>query len=81
MFRCTTQETACTVREIYRRMDSSSLTLCEEHAPCLYETEVGTVCLETEHPVMVEPFAEVPALGRFVLERAGHIVAGGVTAC
>lgn len=79
-FRCNTQETACAVTRISQRMDSSSLAFCEEDAPRLYETEIGHVVITTDHPVLIESFARTPALGRFVLERDGAIVAGGVVA-
>jgi translation elongation factor TU len=79
-FRCNTQDAPCTVSAILQRLDSSSLAFSEENAPCLYETEIGHVVLATDTPVIVEPFAVTPALGRFVLEREGAIVAGGVIA-
>ena len=80
-FRCNTQEVACTVSLIQQRMDSSSLELCEEQARCLYETEIGVVRIAAAQPVLIEPFAEIASLGRFVLERHGTIVAGGVSTC
>jgi bifunctional enzyme CysN/CysC len=81
IFRCNTQETPCRISRIARRMDSSSLAVCEENARHLEETEIGEVCIATEQPVLIESFAEIPALGRFVLERGSAIVAGGVYTC
>jgi len=78
--RCTTQETPCRIIRIARRIDSSTLELLEEDAGVLKETEVGEVVIETEAPVITEPYAEIPELGRFVLERHNTIVAGGVIA-
>lgn len=80
-FRCNTQETPCRVSRIERRMDSSSLAVCEENALRLYETEIGALLISTAQPVLIESFAEIPALGRFVLERGSAIVAGGVSTC
>ncbi|MHB9131009.1 MAG: GTP-binding protein [Armatimonadota bacterium] len=80
-FRCNTQETPCRVTRILQRMDSSSLAFCEEDAPRLYETEIGQVEIATDSPVLIESFARIPALGRYVLERNGEIVAGGVVTC
>jgi len=79
-FRCTTQEVPCRITRIERRIDSSTLELLEENADVLKETEVGEVIIETDTPVITEPFADIPELGRFVLERGNTIVAGGVTA-
>ena len=77
-FRCTTQEISCRIANIARRIDSSTLELLEENAGVLKETEVGEVVIETDAPVITEPYAEIPELGRFVLERNNTIVAGGI---
>lgn len=78
VFRCNTQDVPCRVGAITRRVDSSTSALLEEHAHALYDTEVGEVVIETVQPVLVRPFAEMPELGRFVLERGPHIVSGGI---
>jgi translation elongation factor EF-1alpha len=39
---------------------------------------VGHVSLRTSSAVVVERFADVPELGRFVLVRRGETVAGGI---
>jgi sulfate adenylyltransferase subunit 1 (EFTu-like GTPase family) len=80
VFRCNTQDAPCTVTAISRRIDSSTSALLEEHAALLHDTEVGEVIIETTHPVLVKPFAAMPELGRFVLERGSDIVAGGIIA-
>jgi sulfate adenylyltransferase subunit 1 (EFTu-like GTPase family) len=80
VFRCATQDAACRVTRILQRMDSSSLAFSEADAPRLYETEIGQVEIATDPPVLIESFARIPALGRFVLERNGDIVAGGIIA-
>lgn len=81
VFRCNTQETSCRVTSILQRMDSSSLAFCDEDAPRLFETEIGHVAIASDAPVLIESFATIPALGRFVLERHGEIVAGGIITC
>jgi translation elongation factor EF-1alpha len=40
--------------------------------------ELGTVRISAEIPVVVEPFALLPGLGRFVLERAGRPAGFGI---
>lgn len=77
-FRLTTQETACKVISISRRIDSSTLEIIEENSNKLCEHEVGEVTIEPREPVAVENFNYIPALGRFVLERDNTIVAGGI---
>ncbi len=77
-FRCTTQELPCRVSSIARRMDSSTLETLEEHPTTLEDTEVAELVLETDRPVVVEEHDFIPELGRFVLERHGDVVAGGI---
>jgi sulfate adenylyltransferase subunit 1 (EFTu-like GTPase family) len=78
VFRCNTQDAPCRIAKISKRIDSSTSELLEENANALNESEVGEVIIETEQPVIVENFMEIPELGRFVLEWVGIIVAGGV---
>ena len=77
-FRANTQETTCTVKEITRRIDSSTLDVIEEKATALNENEVGEMLIECDKPVSFELFRFIPELGRFVLERGNDIVAGGI---
>jgi len=76
--RANTQERRCVVKEIRRRLNSSTLDTIEEGARALAETEVGEIIIETEHPLAFEFFSFIPELGRFVLERGNDIVAGGI---
>ena len=77
-FRCTTQQSFCTVKSITRRIDSSSLKILGTNDSFLNNTEVGELLIETEKPVFVEKHAEIPQMGQFVLERNQNVVAGGI---
>jgi sulfate adenylyltransferase large subunit len=76
--RCSTQEKACSVGAIRERVDSSTLEHTERDADALEETEVGELSINTQSPIVVEKFQEVPELGRFVLLRGRDVVAGGI---
>lgn len=76
--RANTQERRCVIREIRRRIDSSTLDALEENAGVLNETEVGEVVIEMGRPLAFELFSFIPEMGRFVLERGNDIVAGGI---
>lgn len=78
VFRCNTQSATCRISRIEKRIDSSTLKVLEERACFLGETEIGEVLLETEKPVLIEKFSDIPALGRFILEKNGITVAGGI---
>ncbi len=76
-FRCTTQETGCTLEKIVERIDTTTLEkMAGDYS--LRKTEIGKVILEFERPIALERFTALPELGRFVLEQHGEIVAGGV---
>ncbi len=75
---CATQETGINIKKISNRIDSSSLEQISSEADSLKETEIATVEINTDDPIMVEDFNKIPELGRFVLMRNGSVVAGGI---
>jgi len=78
IFKCATQETACKVEKIMKKIDSSDLSVKGENASSLEETEVGYVIIKTENPVAIDNFNEIEELGRFVLVSGYDVVAGGI---
>jgi sulfate adenylyltransferase large subunit len=75
--RAATQEIPCRVERIETRMDSSTCDLLETDASCLNETETGRAVLAADSPVVLEPFSELPELGRIILTRGAATVGGG----
>lgn len=78
LLRCTTQEVNCKVREIKKKINSSTLEIIEENATILKNLEVGEVVIETKKPVVVKIFNDVQELGRFVFVHDENICAGGI---
>lgn len=76
--RCSTQEMGCSITEIFKKINSSTLEEIEDDLTGLSKLEVGEVEIKTKKPVVVSTIAGVQALGRFVLLRDNTIVAGGV---
>ncbi len=76
-FQCATQELPVRVGDIRERIDSGSLQHLDPDDG-LEETEVGQLVLETAAPVALESFYDVQELGRFVLVKDRHVVAGGI---
>jgi sulfate adenylyltransferase subunit 1 (EFTu-like GTPase family) len=66
--RCSTQETACVVDRIQKRIDSATLDIIEENAEELKHNEAGLVTLITKTPVITEKFSYIQGLGRFTIE-------------
>lgn len=75
---CATQETSITIKKISNRIDSSSLEQISAESDSLKETEIATVEIDTDDPIVVEDFNKIPELGRFVITRNGSVVAGGI---
>jgi len=78
ILKCATQETACVIKRIKNKINSSSLELIDEDSEELNETEVGNVVIQTEKQIVVENFNEIEELGRFVLIKDDDIVGGGI---
>jgi len=76
--RCATQETACKVESIDKRIDSSTLEVIAENADVIKNLEVAEVVIKTKKPVAIKDFNDVQELGRFVLVQNENICAGGI---
>jgi small GTP-binding protein len=78
LFRCVTQEVPCRIEKINKKFDPASMELIEKDAFSIEGAEVADVLLQLEEKVVADPFNEIPEMGRFVLEKDGRPVAGGI---
>ena len=78
LFRCVTQEVPCRIEKINKKFDPASMELIEKDAFSIEGAEVADVLLQLEEKVVADPFSEIPEMGRFVLEKDGRPVAGGI---
>jgi translation elongation factor TU len=78
LFRCVTQEIPCTIEKIYKTFDPASLEVTEEATGKIREAEVAEVMIALEREAVIDPFQEIPEMGRFVLEQNGIPAAGGI---
>ena len=78
LFKLATEEISVRIKEIKKRMDSSTLDVIEDSAEILKNTEVGILSLESEEPIIYDDFNDIPTMGRFVLVREEDVVAGGI---
>ena len=76
--RCSTQEVGCSISEIFKKINSSTLEKIEDDLTGLNKLEVGEVEIKTKKPIVISAMSAVPALGRFVLLKDNTIVAGGI---
>lgn len=77
-FKCATQEVEGKIEAIYRRFDPATIEVVEKDAGEIGAAEIAEVEISLEKPAVVDSFTEIPEMGRFVLEKAGHPVAGGI---
>jgi translation elongation factor EF-1alpha len=77
-WKCSTQEASGTIKRIIKRFDPASIEVIERDATEIKPAEVAEVEIKLDHPVAVDKFTETPEMGRFVLEHAGHPIAGGI---
>jgi translation elongation factor TU len=78
LFRCVTQEIPCIIEKIYKTFDPASLEVAEEKAGQIREAEVAEVLISLSREAVIDPFQEIPEMGRFVLEQKGIPAAGGI---
>jgi len=75
--RCGTKKVSCEVKEIREKINSETGEVMENYPNQINEHEAATILFATE-PLVVEKFADIPELGRFVLVRDKNIGAGVV---
>ena len=78
ILKCATQEVKCKIKEIQKRIDSSTLEIIEENSKILKETEVGEVIINTDQDLVIEDFNDIPELGRFVIIKDLDIAGAGI---
>lgn len=76
--KCATQERSCVIKEIYKRLDSSTLQLIETDAAELKNREVGEILFEVDSELIIDDFNKNPAMGRFVIEKDFDTAGGGI---
>jgi len=77
--RFATQETPCTV-EIHEKFDPATMDRRTDGLDTLEVGEVAKVTIKTEKPVVIDPFSYIPEMGRFIIEKRGVPVGGGIVA-
>ena len=73
-----TQEFPCRIEKVYEKFDPTSIKLTEEDASSIQDAEVADVLIQLDGKTVVDLFNEIPEMGRFVLEKDGRPVAGGI---
>lgn len=75
--RCGTAKVRCEIKEIKEKIDSETGEVMERNPEKINEHDAATIVFATE-PLVVEKFAEIPELGRFVLVKNSKNIGAGV---
>lgn len=75
--RCATQETPCTVT-IHEKFDPATMDRKTEGLDRLEVGEIARVTITTERPIVIDAFSYIPEMGRFIIEKDGVPVGGGI---
>lgn len=80
LFRCATQEVHGKIAKVFKKFDPGLWETKENPGEgCrILHGEVAEVEIELTRPVALDPFHEIPAMGRFVLESGKRPFAGGI---
>jgi bifunctional enzyme CysN/CysC len=76
--RCATQEAACTIQKLERRIDTATLRVIDEEADQLQINEMATATFMINSPLVLERFDQIEELGRFVLEQDFDLLGAGI---
>lgn len=77
IFKCATQEVKCIIDRVQNKFDPARLEIIEDESFELYNAQIAEVWLALRNPVFTASFKRIPQLGRFVLEKDGHVVSAG----
>lgn len=77
VFRCSTQESHCSIIAFHTVINSSSLEQIGSDTDEIKNREVAQVTIQTDKPVIVEEYTKTAELGRFVLV-TNDVSAGGI---
>ncbi len=78
LLKVATEEVECSITQILRSINSSTLETIEENATQLNTTEVGELIVHTKKHVAVDLFSVIATTGRFVLVDDGQVGGGGI---
>lgn len=75
--KCTTQEGPCTL-EVEEKFDPATMDRKTEGLDRLEVGEVAKATIKLERPIVIDAFSFIPEMGRFVIEKNGVPVGGGI---
>ncbi|MEA1965943.1 MAG: translation elongation factor EF-1 subunit alpha [Euryarchaeota archaeon] len=78
VFHCHTAQTACTFLSIDKKLDPRTGQVSEENPTFIKAGDAAIVTIKPTRPMVIEPYKEIPQLGRFAIRDMGTTIAAGM---
>ena len=78
VFHCHTAQTACTFLSIDKKLDPRTGQVSEENPTFIKAGDAAIVTIKPTRPMVIEPYKEIPQLGRFAIRDMGSTIAAGM---
>lgn len=78
VFHCHTAQTACTFLSIDKKLDPRTGQVAEENPTFIKAGDAAIVTIKPTRPMVIEPYKEIPQLGRFAIRDMGSTIAAGM---
>lgn len=78
LIKCATSKVECKINKIIKKIDSETAKEIDTDSQKLNPNEAAWVQFKLSQPVVIEEYSQVPALGRFILEKNGKNIAAGI---
>ncbi len=78
VFHCHTAQTACTFLSLDKKLDPRTGQVAEENPTFIKAGDAAIVTIKPTRPMVIEPYKEIPQLGRFAIRDMGSTIAAGM---
>lgn len=78
VFHCHTAQTACTFLSIDKKLDPRTGQVSEENPTFIKAGDAAIVTIKPTRPMVIEPYKDIPQLGRFAIRDMGSTIAAGM---
>jgi len=78
VFHCHTAQTACTFLSIDKKLDPRTGQVSEENPTFIKAGDAAIVTIKPTRPMVIEPYKDIPQLGRFAIRDMGTTIAAGM---
>ncbi|MEA3282763.1 MAG: translation elongation factor EF-1 subunit alpha [Euryarchaeota archaeon] len=78
VFHCHTAQTACTFMSLDKKLDPRTGQVAEENPTFIKAGDAAIVTIKPTRPMVIEPYKEIPQLGRFAIRDMGSTIAAGM---